>query len=52
MTFHIPFKLRGIQNTMEIVYKTNENVRESGFDALVDLPFDPNLCIGYPTMGI
>jgi hypothetical protein len=47
---HIAFSLRGIQNTIEIVYKTNENAQESGFDALLDLPFDPRLCIGYPTV--
>ena len=46
---HIPFRLRGIQNTIEVIYKANESIFESGFDALV-LPFSPNLCIGYPTM--
>lgn len=46
---HIPFELRGIPNTIEVIYKTNGSVTESGFDAL-DLPFDPNLCFGYPTM--
>ena len=45
----IPFTLNGISNTIEITYKVNESVVESGFDAL-NLPFNPNLCIGYPTM--
>jgi hypothetical protein len=50
MTLHIPFQLRGILNTIEVVYKTNESASESGFDALLDLPFDQNLCIGYPVI--
>ena len=45
----IPFTLCGIPNLIEVVYKANESAAESGFDAL-NLPFDPNLCIGYPTM--
>jgi hypothetical protein len=47
---HIPFELLGIKNVIEVIYKTNESVVESGFDTLADLPFDPNLCIGYPTV--
>jgi hypothetical protein len=47
---HIPFSLRGIQNTIEVIYRVNESAWESGFDALLDLPFDPRLCIGYPTV--
>lgn len=46
----IPFTLRGISNTIEVIYKSNDSVSESGFDALPDLPFNPNLCIGYPVM--
>jgi hypothetical protein len=45
----IPFNLKGIQNTIEVIYKTNESASESGFDVL-NVPFDPNLCIGYPTL--
>ena len=48
---HIPFELRGISNIVEVVYKANDSASESGFDALEDLPFDPNLCIGYPVMN-
>jgi len=47
---HLSFNLRGIQNTIEVIYKVNESAKESGFDTLLDLPFDPNLCIGYPTI--
>ena len=47
---HIPFNLMGIQNIIEVIYKANESAKESGFDALADLPFDPNLCLGYPVM--
>jgi hypothetical protein len=47
---HIPFSLRGIQNTIEVIYKANESAGESGFDALLDLPFDPRLCVGYPAV--
>jgi len=44
---HIPFVFRGIPNIIEVVYKVNESAAESGFDVL-NLPFDPNLCVGYP----
>ena len=47
---HIPFELRGIPNKIEVIYKTNESASESGFDALLDLPFDQDLCIGYPAL--
>jgi hypothetical protein len=46
---HIPFTLRGISNKIEVLYKTNISANESGFDAL-NLPFDPNLCVGYPVV--
>ena len=46
---HIPFTLNGVSNMIEVVYKANDSSKESGFDIL-NLPFDPNLCIGYPTM--
>jgi hypothetical protein len=47
---HIPFELLGVRNEIEVIYKANESAIESGFDTLADLPFDPNLCIGYPTV--
>ena len=46
---HIPFILRGIPNKIEVHYKSNENAYESGFDVL-NLPFNPDLCFGYPAM--
>ena len=46
----IPFTLMGTPNIIEVDYKANDSANESGFDALLDLPFDPNLCLGYPTM--
>ena len=46
---HLPFTLCGIQNTVEVIYKSNESIRESGFDIL-NVPFDPELCIGYPVV--
>jgi hypothetical protein len=46
---HIPFELRGISNIAEVIYKSNESASESGFDIL-NVPFDPNLCIGYPVL--
>jgi len=46
---HIPFTLKGVLNTLEIVYKTNESAVERGFDIL-NVPFDPDLCIGYPVV--
>ena len=45
----IPFVLRDIPNIIEVIYKANESAVESGFDAL-NLPFDANLCIGYPVV--
>lgn len=48
-TMQIPFVLRGIKNILEVYYKENDSVSESGFDAL-NLNFDPNSCIGYPTL--
>lgn len=45
----IPFVLKGKNNLLEIEYKENDSVSESGFDAL-NLPFNPNLCIGYPVV--
>lgn len=47
---HVPFELRGVPNIIEVIYKTNDSASESGFDSLLDLPFAPNLCLGYPTM--
>jgi hypothetical protein len=49
-TIHIPFELRGILNTLEVNYKANDSANESGFDAILDIPFDPNLCTGYPVI--
>ena len=48
--FHMPFELRGVKNIIEVVYKANDSVSESGFDTLTDLPFDPSFCLGYPAM--
>ena len=45
----IPFKLRGIPNIIEVIYKANNSAAESGFDIL-NVPFDPDLCIGYPVV--
>jgi hypothetical protein len=46
---NIPFTLRDIPSILEVKYASNESAYESGFDAL-DIPFDPDLCIGYPTV--
>jgi len=48
-TKQIPFTFYGKNHFVEIVYKVNDNPFESGFDRL-SLSFDPNLCIGYPTI--
>jgi len=40
----------GTPNIIEVIYKRNESASESGFDALLDLPFDSELCVGYPTI--
>ena len=45
----IPFTFYGQENLIEVIYKTNDNPAESGFDAL-KLPFNMNFCIGYPTI--
>ena len=45
----IPFTLREIENTIEVVYKKNDSAIESGFDIL-NVPFDLDFCLGYPVM--
>jgi hypothetical protein len=48
MILPMPFMVRAIRNTIEAVYKTNESAGARGRDALLALPFDPDLCIGRP----
>ena len=45
----IPFAFKGIPNMLEVAYKASESNAETGFD-MFDLPFDPAICIGYPTI--
>ena len=46
---HIPFIFHGQENLIEVIYEINDNPYKSGFDVL-NLPFDYNICIGYPTL--
>lgn len=43
------FELRGKSNTLIVDYTPMSNAEESGFSAL-QLPFDANLCTGYPML--
>ena len=45
----IPFVFHGQENYIEVIYKINDDPIESGFDIL-NLPFDYNVCVGYPTL--
>lgn len=46
----IPFELRGKTNLLEVVYKANNSASESGFNSLLNLNFNLDYIIGYPTM--
>lgn len=49
MRYTIPFNLRDKENNLIVEYNEMPNASESGFCAL-KLPFDVNLCIGYPML--
>lgn len=46
----VPFQLRGKQDSFIVEYNKNSSAEDSGFDTLLDLPFDYNDCLGYPTL--
>jgi len=46
----IPFELNQKPGFLEVEYKPNQSIEESGFDLLAGFGFDVNLAIGYPTM--
>lgn len=50
MKIRVPFTLMERQDEFVVEYNENVSAEESGFDALQDLPFDCNCCIGYPTL--
>lgn len=50
MDLEIPYEVRGDKSKIILEYRENTSLHESGFDALLDLGFDPSLCLGYPTM--
>lgn len=50
MKFQVPFQLRDQRDFITVEYGPNISAEKSGFDALLDLPFDNNCCIGYPTL--
>ncbi|MGL4911260.1 MAG: hypothetical protein ACRC3Y_02385 [Romboutsia sp.] len=49
---NIPFKIYENNGMIDITYKENKSVTESGFDILKHIKdkFDLNMCIGYPTI--
>lgn len=49
-TLHLPFTLHERNGEVEVHYATNDDVVKSGFDILKNLNFDPQRCLGYPTM--
>ncbi len=46
----IPFVLNSKPGTLEVEYKPNQSIEDSGFDLLAGFGFDVNMAIGYPTM--
>ena len=46
----IPFVLNNKNGILEVCYKKNTDIYESGFDLLTGLGFDINMCLGYPTI--
>lgn len=46
----IPFILNNKKEIIEVCYKENKSIHESGFDLLQGLGFNPEMCLGYPTM--
>lgn len=46
----IDVELRGEKVELTVVYEENKSAKDSGFDALLGLPFEADDCIGYPTM--
>ena len=46
----IPFTLAGCAGQVAVYYAANDDPRCAGFDALAGLPFDINLCRGYPVV--
>ncbi len=49
MRYTIPFTLREKENILSVEYNMINNPDDSGFNAL-NLPFDANLCVGYPML--
>jgi len=47
---NIPFVLNSKPGSLEVEYKPNSSIEESGFDLLAGFGFDVNMAIGYPTM--
>lgn len=50
MKTEIPVKLRGVDTRLTVEYRENSGAGDFGFDALVNLPFNQDCCIGYPTL--
>lgn len=46
----IPFLLNDRNGCIEVEYKENTDIQESGFDMFSPNDFDPNIALGYPTM--
>ena len=49
-TLELPFEHLGRQGVIEVRYGPNTSSVRSGFDALGSLGFDPEMCLGYPTL--
>lgn len=46
----IPFMLNQKPGVLDVVYKPNQSIEDSGFDLLAGFGFDVQMAIGYPTM--
>lgn len=50
MKYQVPFSLRDQSGFITVEYSENKSADESGFSALLDFPYDRNVCIGYSTL--
>ncbi len=50
MICSIPFTLNDRNGCIEVAYKENTDIAESGFDMFSPEAFDPKIALGYPTM--
>jgi hypothetical protein len=50
LEIQIPLKMRNTDTCLTVEYRANFSAGDSGFDAFLNLSFDPSSCIGYPVI--